>query len=263
MWLWPCLKEVPFTKKGNPWLASCADVPLFQPQKCGSDSKKLEEMMFGAVGVAYKGTSFKVHITSSPPQLMLTKVFIPEKTKRMSTADSEECSLSSLGDVSLGAMRTSQGSDAGVGHCVPESGPMDVPSPRHWMNSLDLLDEDSGLASLNSSGSFQGSYSGSNNSYKARRIVRGQTTSLDGHGRRGSLQDVLADLSRLPKKIKIAIACIFDTEEARSEAASRQFESFFFSHIALLESHLEHLRREVERVFYHKKQAFYPVVIEV
>ncbi|XP_052772268.1 folliculin-interacting protein 1-like isoform X2 [Mya arenaria] len=238
----------------------------YQPQKTGSDSKKLEEIMFGAVGVAYKGSSFKVHITSSPSQLMLTKVFIPEKPKRLSTADSEDCSFSSITDISITAPRAiSQGSDANSG--IAQSIPVDVPSlsPRQsWMRSIDLLDEDSGLASLTSSGSFQGSFSGSQNSYQARRITRGQSTSLDGHGRRGSHHDVFPELSaKTPKRVKIAIGCIFDTQEDRNEPASRLFESFFFSHIALLESHLEQLRREVERVYYTgQKQIFYPVVIE-
>ena len=34
----------------------------FQQHKTGSEIKMLEEMMFGAVGVAYKGTSLKVHV---------------------------------------------------------------------------------------------------------------------------------------------------------------------------------------------------------
>ena len=34
----------------------------YQYQKPGSDIKMLEEMMFGAEGVAYKGTSLKVHV---------------------------------------------------------------------------------------------------------------------------------------------------------------------------------------------------------
>lgn len=43
----------------------------------GSDTKMLEEMVFGAVGMAFRGSSLKVHTIRSPAQLMLTKVFVP------------------------------------------------------------------------------------------------------------------------------------------------------------------------------------------
>lgn len=212
--------------------------------------------MFGALGVAYKGTSFKVHVTRSPPQLMITKVFVPEKPKKlMAAAESEDSSFSSVTDISI-----SQGI---------KSSPVDVPSPPQlsWKKSMDMIDEDSGLASLTSSGSFQGSYSGSRGSNYAKRINRGQTTSLDGHGRRGSQPDNIFpefSASKMPKKVKIAIACIFDTLSEKGEKTSGLFESFFFSHIALFESHLEQMRREIERVYYcGLKNAFYPVIIEV
>ncbi|KAH3869210.1 folliculin-interacting protein 1-like isoform X2 [Dreissena polymorpha] len=239
----------------------------YQPQKTGSDKKKLEEIMFGALGVAYKGTSFKVHVTRSPPQLMITKVFVPEKPKKLMAAagECEDNSFSSVTDIANPIPRglsISQGS---------ESSPVDVPSPAQasWRTSMDMIDEDSGLASLTSltsSGSFQGSYSGSRGSNYAKRIIRGQTTSLDGHGRRGSQQDNIFlefSASKMPKKVKIAIACIFDTLSEKGEKTSGLFESFFFSHIALFESHLEQMRREIEQTYYcGSKHAFYPVIIE-
>ncbi|CAG2191479.1 SYCP3 [Mytilus edulis] len=65
-------------------------------RKMGSDVKVLEELMFGSVGMAYKGPSFKVHFLRNPSQMMLTKVFIPENHQTRESIYSDLDSIDSL-----------------------------------------------------------------------------------------------------------------------------------------------------------------------
>ncbi|KAK3595116.1 hypothetical protein CHS0354_002368 [Potamilus streckersoni] len=235
----------------------------------GSDVKMLEEMMFGAEGFAYRARSVKVHVTRSPPQVILTKVFVPEKPKRTSVSDldNDSCSFSSQSDLTL-PKPISQEKDSPI---AAQSIPVDVPSPRQGSlrNSIDIIDEDSGLASLTSSGSFQAPFSspGSNtSSYNSlhRRWQRVLSTSLESVCKRRSHQDLLSSQDTTsparPKRCKIAIGVILDTVDESSGKDNGSFETFFFSHITLFESHLERLRIEIERGLYNKKN-FHNIVI--
>ncbi|KAL4240663.1 Folliculin-interacting protein 1 [Mactra antiquata] len=236
----------------------------YVPSKTGSDGKRLEEILYGAEGVAYKGTSLKVHVVKSPAELILTKVFIPEKPKRYSVTDED---FSSAPDLSM-PRPISQESRNGIAQSIP----VDVPSPRYtgnWMiKSSDLIDEESGLGSLNSSGSFQApcpspssSSSGCNSLNRDRRLNRGQYFSLESclSGRRRSQQDLLAELvsPNRSRKCKMALGIIFSTIDEHNEEANRLFENFFFSHIALFESHLEQLRNNVEKAYYSGNKHVY------
>ncbi|XP_053385365.1 folliculin-interacting protein 2-like isoform X2 [Mercenaria mercenaria] len=236
----------------------------YQPTKTGSDGKKFEEVMFGAEGVAYRGTSLKVHVVRSPPELILTKVFIPEKPKRLSVADEDSLNFSSAPDLTAPRTISQDSRENSLG--VAQSVPVDVPSPSprySWMmRSVDLIDEDSGLASLNSSGSFHATYpspgsssSGCNSLTRERRYHRGQHFSLESCGRRKSQQDILAEFMSpgRSKKCKMALGIIFGTIDENNPEANRLFENFFFSHIALFESHLEELRQNVEKAYYSGK----------
>ncbi|KAJ8319420.1 hypothetical protein KUTeg_004511 [Tegillarca granosa] len=200
----------------------------FQFQKPGSDVQMMEEMMFGCVGMAYKGTSLKVHFLKSPPQMMLTKVFIPENPKRESMGselDSDSCSYHSHSDHS-GPKQISQQNNKNNSN-IAQSVPVDVPSPRETRASFELIDEDSGLASLTSSGSFHtplpspGSNASSFNSLH-RRWMRVQSTSLEGCLRKRNSQDNLLaqDTQSAPtrsRKRKIALGILFDLSENDDE----------------------------------------------
>ncbi|XP_060592263.1 folliculin-interacting protein 2-like isoform X2 [Ruditapes philippinarum] len=236
----------------------------YQPTKTGADAKKFEEVMFGAEGVAYRGTSLKVHVVRSPPELILTKVFIPEKPKRLSVADEDSLTFSSAPDLTAPRTISHDSRENSLG--IAQSVPVDVPSPSprySWMmRSVDLIDEDSGLASLNSSGSFHATYpspgsssSGCNSLTRERRYHRGQHFSLESCGRRKSQQDILGELisPNRSKKCKMALGIIFGTIDENNSEANRLFENFFFSHIALFESHLEELRQNVEKAYYSGK----------
>ncbi|KAK7113591.1 folliculin-interacting protein 1-like isoform X2 [Littorina saxatilis] len=230
----------------------------YQFQKVGSDVKLLEEMMFGAVAMAYKGSTLKVHHIRCPPQLVVTKVFYPQKPKPESVSgegdsDSAPNSLSSSYADPLGDFPTPR---CKVKSSHVMSNPMDVPTVRE--SFVDSADEDSGLYSLTSSGSFQSLFpspsNNSANSYNSlhRRWMRCQTTSLQ---RRWDSQETLnsAETSHIPKKkqIKLAIGILFSTSDGKNEEKDteeyRMFQNFFFAHMALIEGHVENLRGAVER----------------
>lgn len=253
---WKCRQPQKLSSVKEGKVANAASIPRhnYMPNKTGSDSKMLEEMMFGAVGVAYKGTTLKVHVIRSPPQLMLTKVFIPDKPKRMSSMDTPDERFSSVTDLII-PRSASVDSNSIIAHSVP----MDVPS--HPIKNYDLIDEDSGLASLTSSGSFQAPYPSPSSTASScnslgwdRRRIRGQSKSLEVFARRPS-HDILTSSTEVTspsrqRRKKMALGIMFGKLDEKNEDANRLFENFFFSHIALFEGRLEQLRLDVERAYY-------------
>ncbi|XP_033750955.1 folliculin-interacting protein 2-like isoform X2 [Pecten maximus] len=251
----------------------------FHFTKPGSDVQSLEEIMFGSVGMAYTGSSLKVHLTKSPPQMMLTKVFVPEATKRESLGselDSDSLSLQSHSDPS--EPKPISCSDRN-GSYLAESVPMDVPLPSHSKRAnFDIIDEDSGLASLTSSGSFHTPFpspgSNASNSYNSlhRRWMRVQYTSLESGLKKRDSQDNLVaheqsfssctTSSTSKKQSKIALGILFGLEEDKDcQGVNRCFENFFFSHITLFEGHLDKLKAGVSHAYYNRKK-FVHIVME-
>ncbi|XP_060063354.1 folliculin-interacting protein 2-like [Ylistrum balloti] len=252
--------------------------------KPGSDVQSLEEIMFGSVGMAYTGSSLKVHLTKSPPQMMLTKVFVPEAPKRESLGsevDSESLSLQSHSDPT--EPKSISCTDRNGGY-LAESVPMDVPLSSHSKRAnFDNIDEDSGLASLTSSGSFHtpfpspGSNTSSYNSYNSlhRRWMRVQYTSLESGLKKRNSQDNLvaheqsfsscttsSASSSNKKQSKIALGILFGLEEDKDcQGVNRCFENFFFSHITLFEGHLDKLKAGVSHA-YHNRKKFVHIVME-
>ncbi|KAK7464612.1 hypothetical protein BaRGS_00037851 [Batillaria attramentaria] len=232
----------------------------YQFQRVGGDVKLLEEMMFGAVPMTYKGSTLKVHHIRSPPQLMVTKVFYPQKPKpeSVSDLDSDSSSLPSsyTDQMASGDFSTPQRK---MKSSQVTSIPVDVPLVHE--NLLDSMDDDSGLASLTSSGSFQSLFpSPSNNSASSynslhRRWMRSQTTSL--LQRRWDSQETLnspdSSQTHLPEKrkqIKLAIGILFTTGNEQDTEEQKLFQSFFFAHMALIEGHVERLRSTVEKAIF-------------
>ncbi|BFZ02925.1 hypothetical protein BsWGS_05964 [Bradybaena similaris] len=233
-------------------------------QKLGNDVKVLEEMMFGTVAMAFKGLTLKVHLLRSPPQLMVSKVFIPEKPNRDSANDVESDSISlpsSSADFSSGEFYSTV---AKTNEKPNRSIPVDVPTKE--MLSDYSTDDDSGLASFTSSGSLRTSFpSPSNNSLSSysslhRRWMRAQTTSLDGHHRKDSSLASESTLSR-PHRNKLAIGIIFGSSDEKDEDSNELFQSFFFSHFALIEGHVEKLRSVVEKAYFNSRN-FLPAIME-
>ncbi|CAG5117098.1 unnamed protein product, partial [Candidula unifasciata] len=233
-------------------------------QKLGNDVKVLEEMMFGTVAMAFKGLTLKVHLLRSPPQLMVSKVFVPEKPNRDSAADLESDSNSlpsssadfSSGEFYLSVSKTNEKRMRSI--------PVDVPTKE--MLSDCSTDDDSGLASFTSSGSLRASVpSPSNNSLSSysslhRRWMRAQTTSLDGHHRKESSLVSESALTR-PRRNKLAVGILFGSSDEKDEESNELFQSFFFSHFALIEGHVEKLRSVVEKAYFNARN-FLPAIME-
>ncbi|XP_052071291.1 folliculin-interacting protein 1-like isoform X2 [Mytilus californianus] len=247
-------------------------------RKMGSDVKVLEELMFGSVGMAFKGPSFKVHFLRNPSQMMLTKVFIPEnhliRESLYSDLDSiDSLSIHSNQDLSISDPKQILQHNR-HGSYIAQSIPVDVPSMSQKRHSFDLFEEDSGL-SLTSSGSFHASFPspGSNpNSYTSlhRRWMRSQSMSLEGYTmRKRNSQDNLVAQDRqdvtLParrRRSKIAMGILFElNDNDKNTEQNKMFENFFFSHITLLESHLEKLKLAIEKAHYNRGK-FVDIVTE-
>lgn len=71
----------------------------------------------------------------------------------------------------------------------------------------------------------------------------------------------MQQLSRPRTRAKLGIAILVNLKDG-NENGNEEFESFFFSHITLLEAHMQELRSQVEVAYLNKKD-FIPVVIEV
>lgn len=240
----------------------------YQLTKPCSDFKTLEEVLFGSVGMAQKGSSLKVHFLWS--QMLLTKVFIPTTPKQ----ESLHC------DLDLDQSYQSQGEQTSPRliyqpekpHTNDHSVPMDVPDR---MATFDIYDRDSGLASLTSSGSFHTPFpspSSNASSYSSmhRRWMRSMATSFEGIKKRNSqdnlaAQDAPNSLGPQPgcrkRKSKLALGIVFGGDQKQNEQENMIFQNFFFSHITLIEGHLEKLKMAVEKA-YCSKHKFVDIVME-
>ncbi|GFO02076.1 folliculin-interacting protein 1 [Plakobranchus ocellatus] len=240
--------------------------PKYHFHRLGSDVKVLEEMMFGTAAMAFKGSTLKIHLLRSPPQLMISKVFIPEKPCRETSCDTESDSSSlpgssadfSSGEFSLTFKKPSKE------RCA-RSVPVDVPS-----NDLSdySTDDDSGLASFTSSGSMRtSSYpSPNNNSISSfsslhRRWMRAQITSLDVQ-HRGKDRIIVTERSmHRSRRNKLAIALLFGSHDDNDEENHNQFQNFFFSHFALFEGHVEKMKSTIENAYFNNR-SFLPSTME-
>ncbi|KAK3091005.1 hypothetical protein FSP39_016401 [Pinctada imbricata] len=249
--------------------------------KPGSDVKMLEEIMFGSVGMAYKGASVKVHFLRD--EMVLTKVFIPtcNNQKRESHGRDSDLELDSFSppihsDTDLSCPRLISNSERSIGS-IAQSVPVDVPSPKSA--KFDIFDRDSGLASMTSSGSFHhqfpspGSSCSSISSYSSlhRRWIRGVSTSIEGCLRKRNSHDNLVSQdvsgnsssgSPRPKHTKVAMGILFGLcDDEKATENNQLFQNFLFSHITLFEGHLEKLRNGVEKAYYTRKR-FVHIVME-
>ncbi|XP_046392980.1 folliculin-interacting protein 2 [Ischnura elegans] len=115
------------TKVDSKCLSSYTNGSGNQQIKPSADVGMLGEMIFGSVGMTFKGSAFKVHRMKSSSQLMCSKVFLSPRCHRKhlsserSLDDSCESSLNCQGD--RGVTRSS--SDNGL--TSSRSGPLDVP----------------------------------------------------------------------------------------------------------------------------------------
>ena len=55
--------------------------PYLQFLRPSSDVKLLAEMMFGSDAMVYKGPLLKVHHIKTPPQLLMSQVFVLKRPK--------------------------------------------------------------------------------------------------------------------------------------------------------------------------------------
>ncbi|XP_013084191.2 folliculin-interacting protein 2-like isoform X1 [Biomphalaria glabrata] len=249
--------------------------PKYHFSRLGSDVKVLEEMMFGTAAMAFKGSTLKVHLLRCPPKLMISKVFIPEKPCRDSFGDVESESSSLPGSSADHSSEEffysinpkEKHSKYGTKSLnLSKSIPVDVPTKDISDNSTD---DDSGRASFTSSGSMRASFpSPGNNSISSynslhRRWMRAQTTMLDSFHRKQiqEANNFVEGSVRRPNKCKLAIGILFGSYDEKDEENHNLFQSFFFSHFALIESHVEKLRSIVEKAYFNKRN-FLPSIVE-
>ncbi|KAK2156257.1 hypothetical protein LSH36_217g01016 [Paralvinella palmiformis] len=163
-------------------------MPCGKPRpRLASDIKMLEEVMFGSAPMVQKGSSLKVHSMRNPPQLMVTKVFMPASSNKGPSVEHESFDLYSVQSMSVDSLPKHISLPEHPGPtAVAQSVPVDVPMPskRHSDDT-----EDSGIsASLASSCSSSFTTSGYSPSSSAslssinsltRRLLRNQTTSFE------------------------------------------------------------------------------------
>lgn len=257
----------------------------YQYTRPSADVKALGEMIFGSVAMAFRGSTFKVHIGGSPPVLMLTKV-TNSPSKRDSDRgleDSYGSSINSMNEYYAGGS-SSDSKLSGSGSC-----PLDVPLPTNltpgtcqFLGRGDKSGCPSGLegdsdsytncdvsmtgtqrsysfnAALSSPDSRKGS--GGSLSSLRRRWLRTASTSLDFDSNQSLTQtESLVSCSSLPncgdekhvRRTKLGIAVIISLTYHQKES----MQEFFLEHAALLESIAVRLHATVERA-YHRNESF-------
>ncbi|KAG8227722.1 hypothetical protein J437_LFUL008004 [Ladona fulva] len=97
-----------------------------QSAKTNTDVSMLGEMIFGSVGMTFKGSAFKVHKIKSPTQLMCSKVFLSPKYHRKhlsSDRSLDESCDSSFNSQSEASVHRSSSDN----RLASRTGPLDVP----------------------------------------------------------------------------------------------------------------------------------------
>ncbi|XP_022254414.1 folliculin-interacting protein 2-like isoform X2 [Limulus polyphemus] len=249
-----------------------SDGTVYQYLKPCSDVKMLGEMIFGSVTMSYKGDTVKVHTVRSPQELMLSVVFpAPLPNKKMGDRDLE---VSSSLHNSTSEILISKCGEKMESLCVAHSVPVDVPGHTSVLQQRNdggclpsgshtfLADSLHSTASSNSLLSFPVtpdtassslSHSGSFSSLQ-RRWLRNLTTSMEVWLRRRS-ED--SPQSEEPKRssghtrTRLGLSIIISLEEGNLE--EERFHDFFFSHIALIESHVTQLKDLVLGSYLNRK----------
>eukprot|EP00118_Oscarella_pearsei_P026587 m.310126 g.310126 ORF g.310126 m.310126 type:complete len:784 (+) comp49762_c0_seq1:104-2455(+) len=193
------------------------------------DTEMLAEMMFGSVPFVSKsrGATVKVHKLRDHSRLLFTKVFTVQLCMN---------SGSSINDPTFSSARslpisTSANKDVFPDRSLPTS-PLDIRMP------------ESSFTSNASNGSFQAS---SPTGSLQRRRVKSFLTSFEFYNR----QDEAIVSPEMRKCSKLAIGVISEMPVGDSEEAKRKrryLEDFFFSYFPLVESHIEWLKCQIERL---------------
>ncbi|XP_071455408.1 folliculin-interacting protein 2 [Hetaerina americana] len=114
---------------------STSNGSYYQQTKPSADVSMLGEMIFGSVGMTFKGSAFKVHRMKSSSQLMCSKVFLSPRCHRKhlsserSLDDSCDSSLNGLGEPSVPRSSSDNRLNSS------RTGPLDVP----WNDTYSTL----------------------------------------------------------------------------------------------------------------------------
>ncbi|XP_076361609.1 folliculin-interacting protein 2-like isoform X3 [Tachypleus tridentatus] len=252
-------------RKNDQYREVASDGTVYQYLKPCGDVKMLGEMIFGSVTMSYKGDTVKIHTVRSPQELIFSVVFpAPHPNHKMGDRDLE---VSSSLHNSTSEILISKCGEKMESLCVAHSVPVDVPghtSVSQQKNDSGCLPSDSlhSTASSNSllsvpvtpdTASSSLSHSGSFSSLQ-RRWLRNLTTSMEVWLRRRS-ED--SPLSEEPKRssgharTRLGLSIIISLEEGNLEES--RFHDFFFSHIALIESHVTQLKELVSGSYLKRK----------
>ncbi|GAB6018833.1 Folliculin-interacting protein 1 [Chamberlinius hualienensis] len=234
-----------------------------------SDVKMLGEMIFGSVAMSYKGVAIKIHSIRSSSQLMFSKVFSAPAASRTKNRDSFGNSLQN----SLTESIPKSSSASGICDAIAHSVPVDVPihanaSALHSDDDLEWLT----TSSLRSNGTYDGSKSvhqrspdgscasfgsltrsGSYNSLH-RRWLRTQNTSMEFGIKRKSDENVNCNEKQMPNNSRAKLGVSVVVTLGSSTEEEKHLQTFFFSHIALIESYVNKLSMAVENAYINKRQ---------
>ncbi|XP_022087503.1 folliculin-interacting protein 1-like [Acanthaster planci] len=221
------------------------------------DIKLLGEMMYGSVAMAYRGSTIKVHTIKSPPELMLSQVFVLRPKENL---DQDNISLAPV--ELMVPQRTQSPARETIAHSLPVAVPPSSP--------YSSIDEDSGVVSGSSSSfltpfpSPGSSVSSSQSNSFHRRWMRNQVTSME-HGvrRKSSLETLLVDEPMNRRRHpKIGLGVVISLPEEADQYRSRHFQTFFFSHFTLFEGHFHRLTLAVEKALTYQRRMFITPIMD-
>eukprot|EP00126_Sphaerothecum_destruens_P006818 Sdes_comp19543_c0_seq1m11159 len=213
-----------------------------------SDNDMLGEMMFGAIPLAHKNTSTKVHVFRKPPQIVISKLFAIRP--KDFNAYISKCTLSDpdfsspmLTPVGIEAEFTSEKSWE-TSSDLRASFPAPAESANGSPLSSQLAPPESSISSSTPPLSPHPSPRPSlmERLYRQKRLSRSKNTSIEyGNFRRLESDDIDETPPRLRNRRPMyAIGVVFDLSVANMAAdKNRVFQEFFFSHFSLIEFHVE------------------------
>uniref|UniRef100_T1J365 UDENN FNIP1/2-type domain-containing protein n=1 Tax=Strigamia maritima TaxID=126957 RepID=T1J365_STRMM len=251
----PVLKSEKTTDEG---IQITRDGIVYQFLRPKTDGKMLGEMVFGSVAMSYRGTTSKIHKIRAPPQLMMTKVFPSPQPKsehaERKYADSLPNSLADCIYVHesdhLERLSSSAESSDWLARSCHEYGQRSADERRQLRcaGSLNSLLEHRPTEKCPSTPAISASlsHSGSYHSLQ-RRMHRCRATSMEfGFPRK---HDDLNEGVTCSRRTKLAMALVVSLDDQHDP----QFQTFFFSHVTLIEGHLNKLRIDAEKACVNKK----------
>ncbi|XP_039273814.2 folliculin-interacting protein 1-like isoform X1 [Styela clava] len=214
------------------------------------DSGILSEMLFGAVGLASRASSLKIHVIKEPQRIMLSRVFCVEYAKESVSLDR------GIEYQRPAVLSRRKAKTLPVPTPEPSYIPPPVPSPAPSLASsltsrITRSDSSSSLMSLTS---ILGASLGGTGSLGSRSMPQHIPSNRASHSLPPAHRQASRDSFTLTQephhgiitsrrtKVRIGFAVIFQPEPSNSS----EFHHFFFEHFPLIESYLTYLKEQIE-----------------